>query len=208
MVLRLKQLKKGRVQLLVPCRKERRKKVKLMIGSWDSDLKALISTNDILLSPFSQDIKTGKRKGAFLINGPGEYEVKGVFVKGIEDSGEGTIYIIETEQSQTCYLPGLYKKELDTHQLDEMEDVSILILSLEPASLPPSKWVKNIIAQIEPEVVVFSQKSEDKEKEKELVKSFFKELDIKSLEHGEELQLNASDFDEEKRKFFVLSSGK
>jgi len=208
MAIRLKQLKKGRVQLLTPYRKERRKKIKTMIGSWDSDLKALISINDILLSPFNQGIKTGQKKNAFLIDSPGEYEIKDVFVKGIKDSDGSTIYIIEAEQSQTCFLPGVHKKELETYQLDEMEDVNTLILVLDSASLPSSKWVKNIIAQIEPEVVVFSQKSEGDKKEQEAMKDFFKELDIKSIEYQDELELNISDFDEEKRKFFVLSSGK
>lgn len=208
MAIRLKQLKKGRVQLLTPYRKERRKKIKLIIGSWDSDLKALISANDILLSPLDQGIKAGQRKNTFLIDSPGEYEIKDVFVKGIKDSDGSTIYIIETEQSQTCFLPGLHKKELETHQLDEMEDVNTLILVLESASLPSSKWVKNIIAQIEPEVVVFSQKSDGGKKEQEAMKNFFKELDIKSIEYKDEIELDISDFDEEKRKFFVLGSDK
>jgi len=51
----------------------------------------------------------------FLVQGPGEYEVKGVFIQGIpsfhddkegKEKGQNTIYIIEAEDMRFCQIPG------------------------------------------------------------------------------------------------------
>ncbi len=200
MVVRIRKVEKERVRLLFPYRKERRKKVKVVIGPWEGDLNSLSSESDILVSPLKQDTKVSKRKGAFLIDGPGEYEVKGVFVTGIEDSGEGVIYAFKTEKIQTCFLPALNKEELEISQLEKMDDVHLLLFPLDPNDLPRVKWLKNVVAQIEPEIMVFvKQNGGEKEIEK-----FLKEMDVKNGEEKEEFSFTTSDFEKDKTKYFIL----
>ena len=63
----------------------------------------------------------------FIIEGPGEYEVKDVFVKGFfashgqkdkKDLGRITVYIIEAEGIKICHLSDFSQKELLPEQLE------------------------------------------------------------------------------------------
>ena len=77
-------------------------------------------------------------KGApFLIDGPGEYEVKGVFVQGIpsfhddkegKEKGSNTIYTIEAEDIKFCHLGDLGQKQLTDEQVDEIGSIDVLMI--------------------------------------------------------------------------------
>ncbi|MBI2086735.1 MAG: hypothetical protein HYT69_00990 [Candidatus Zambryskibacteria bacterium] len=84
-------------------------------------------------------------KAGFIIDGPGEYEVKDIFIKGFLDH----TFLITFEGIKLCFL-GL---EADK---DEIEDVDILFVhpsayksavALEPAVMIPMDYDKNSLAQ-------------------------------------------------------------
>jgi len=89
----------------------------------------------------------------FLITGPGEYEVKKVYIQGIHsfhddkdynpptassrslrerapgrERGENTIYTIEAEDLKLCHLGDLGQKELTEEQLEKIGEVDILMI--------------------------------------------------------------------------------
>src|SRR5690348_3897600 len=87
---------------------------------------------DILLlthgHPDHNNIKAIKGN-PFLVSGPGEYEVKGVFVQGIDsfhddaqgkERGKNTIYTIETEDIKLCHLGDLGQKQLTDEQVEKI----------------------------------------------------------------------------------------
>lgn len=99
----------------------------------------------------------------FLIDSPGEYEVKDVFIKGIpgfhdntegKDRGVIVIYKFETEGLKLCHLSDLGQKELTPEQLDEIGTVDILMIPVGGTFTIDAKQASQIVAQIEPRIVV------------------------------------------------------
>ncbi len=128
----------------------------------DSKLKSPKIDSDILLLTDSQtkisDIQK-KNSQLFLINQAGEYEKKGVFIKGIAflDQGEkffNIIYKIEAEKVKVCYLPNFSPKKLSPEQLEEIGQIDVLIVPAGEESSFGSKETADIISQIEPRIVI------------------------------------------------------
>lgn len=99
----------------------------------------------LLLTKKDNKVKTTKGE-SFLIDGPGEYEVKEVFVQGIP-SLENIIYVMESEGIRFCHLGNLGQKELTDDQLEKIGQVDILMISVVDEA-------SKIIGQIEPKIVI------------------------------------------------------
>ncbi|MDP3882492.1 MAG: MBL fold metallo-hydrolase [Candidatus Staskawiczbacteria bacterium] len=99
----------------------------------------------------------------FIIDGPGEYEVKGVFVQGIpsfhdniegKERGQNTIYLIEAEDIKICHLGDLGQKQLTDEQLEKIDSVDVLMIPVGGEYTIDSQEAQKIISQIEPLVVI------------------------------------------------------
>jgi L-ascorbate metabolism protein UlaG (beta-lactamase superfamily) len=106
----------------------------------------------------------GVKGDPFVINGPGEYEVKEVFVQGIPSShddsngkekGKNTIYVIEAEDMRFCHLGDLGQKQLTDEQLERIDGIDVLMIPVggEGCTIDSSAAQK-IISQIEPKIVI------------------------------------------------------
>ncbi len=104
---------------------------------------------DITLFSVGKD-ETSEKSG-FVVNGPGEYEIKGVSVKGFTSSGEGgminTIYVVDFEGVNLCFLGKLKESDLPPETLEQLEEIDILFapisqnklaVSLEPSIIIPT----------------------------------------------------------------------
>lgn len=102
------------------------------------------------------------KQNPMLINSPGEYEVKGIFVQGIPSShddesgkerGDNIIYRIQGEGMSIAHLGDL-GTDLTSEQLDLIENVDILLIPVGGNyTINTSKAVK-IMNQVEPKIVV------------------------------------------------------
>ena len=121
---------------------------------------------DILLVSHGHDdhnnIKAIKGE-AFLVDGPGEYEIKGVFVQGIssfhdnkegKERGVNTIYTIEAEDMRFCHLGDLGQKELTDEQLESIGHVDILMIPVGGEYTISASEAAKVIGQIEPKIVI------------------------------------------------------
>lgn len=99
----------------------------------------------------------------FVIDGPGEYEIRGIEIYGIpafHDSKEGkekglvTIYLIKSEDIKICHLGDLGQKELSDEQLEALEGVDILMIPVGGVFTLSGEQASKIINQIEPKLVV------------------------------------------------------
>ncbi len=99
----------------------------------------------------------------FLIQNPGEYEVKEVFVKGIpashddvqgKERGPMTIYTIEAEEMRICHLGDIGQKELTNDQIDAIGSIDILMIPVGGTFTISSQEAVKIISQIEPKIVI------------------------------------------------------
>ena len=131
-------------------------------------------------------------KGApFLVDGPGEYEVKEIFVQGIpsfhdEESGKkrgiNTIYTLEVEEMRLCHLGDFGQKELTEDQLEQIGDIDILMIPVGGEFTIDAKGAAHIISQIEPKIVIPMHYALPKLKIKlDEVDKFLKEIGQKSV---------------------------
>jgi L-ascorbate metabolism protein UlaG (beta-lactamase superfamily) len=105
----------------------------------------------------------GVKGEPFVIDGPGEYEVKEVFIRGIpsfhddkegKEKGQNTIYVIEAEDLRFCHLGDLGQKELTDDQLEKIDAVDVLMIPVGGKYTIDSQAAQKIIAQIEPKIVI------------------------------------------------------
>ena len=181
---------------------------------------------DIVIDPFS-DEKTGLKlpnlsadillvthehtdhnnikdvKGSpFIIQGPGEYEVKEVFVQGIpsfhddkegKERGQNTIYVIEAEDLRFCHLGDLGQKLLTDEQLEKIDKVDVLMIPVGGEFTIDSSAAQKIIGQVEPKIVIPMHYSLPKLKMKlDEVSKFLKTMGKPSVVPQEKLVIKAS----------------
>lgn len=129
----------------------------LKIPSFEADI-LLVTHNH----PDHNNVKAVKGS-PFLIDGPGEYEIRGVFVQGISsfhDNSEGkergmnTIYAIEAEEIKFCHLGDFGQKQLTDEQLEKIGAVDILMIPVGGEYTISSSEAQKIIGQIEPKMVI------------------------------------------------------
>lgn len=94
--------------------------------------------------------------------GPGEYEIKGVTIRGIAAShddkagaerGENTIFVIDSEGVRVAHLGDLGHK-LNDDQLSEMGQVDIVLVPVGGFYTIDAERASEIITQLEPKVVI------------------------------------------------------
>lgn len=98
----------------------------------------------------------------FVIQGPGEYEIKGVSVFGLatfhdetsgSQRGKNTVYVIDFEGIKICHLGDLGHK-LDDRQLTGMGDIDILLIPVGGFYTIDAKTAAEVVAQLDPKIVV------------------------------------------------------
>ena len=150
----------------------------------------------------------------FLIEGPGEYEIRGIFIQGISsfhDSREGkergrnTIYTIDAEDMRICHLGDLGQKELTPEQLDKIDNVDVLMVPVGGTYTVDAKGAASIISQIEPRIVIPMHYKIPKLKIKlDGVDRFLKEMGKKTSEAQQKLLVKKKDLPKEETKIVVL----
>ena len=142
--------------------------IKIAIDPFDETLGLRVPKveAEILLISHSHPDHSNKKaiKGSpFLIEGPGEYELKQVFIKGISafhDDSEGkdrgflTIYKIQAEGIRICHLSDLGQKELSPEQLEEIGEVDVLMVPVGGTYTIGPKEAAAVISRIEPRIVI------------------------------------------------------
>src|SRR3989344_724529 len=116
----------------------------------------LITTN---LPDFNGRDQTSRGdKESFVIDGPGEYEIKDIFIKGFLSEGLenkiNTIYLILFEGMNLCFLGALSNPQLSVETLEAIEDVDILFVPAGGAgTLYPASAYK-LAVSLEPGVII------------------------------------------------------
>ena len=186
--------------------------VSIVIDPFDETigLKVPALSADILLVSHSHQDHNNKKalKGTpFLIEGPGEYEVKETFIWGIPSfhddvqgakRGSNTIYTIEGEGMRVCHLGDLGQKELTSEQLEKIGDIDILMVPVGGVYTIDAKGASRIISQIEPRLVIPMHYHLPKLKIKlEGVDKFLKEMGKRSVTPQPKLLIKKKDLPEE-----------
>ena len=149
-----------------------------------------------------------------IIDGPGEYDVKGVIINGIvgfHDNSQGSergkiaIYIIEAEGIKICHLSDLGQKELSSEQLDKINEVDILMIPVGGTYTIDAEEAIKIMSQIEPKITIPMHYKIPKLSIKlDPVDKFLKALNIKKLEVLPKLSIKKKDISTEEAKIILL----
>lgn len=136
--------------------------------SKDSGLKASKFGADIVLSTLNHadmngiDQVTFGEKKPFVINGPGEYEIKGVFIKGLPSEsdygGEGkrinTIYTVTLEGMNICFLGAVNTVELPSETDEAIEEVDILFVPIGGDGVLDAAKAYKLAVSIGPKIII------------------------------------------------------
>ncbi|MFH1451097.1 MAG: MBL fold metallo-hydrolase [bacterium] len=153
---------KGQTCFQIIAQKAKGEQVSVVIDPLEeaSGLKMSSTEADIVIFSGSQD-KAGMKaiKGdPFIIETPGEYEIKEVFVLGIPvayaKEGEMSIFSIETEGIRVGHLGRLKKKELTDAEIEKLGDIDILLVPVGGNDVIEAEEARKIVLQIEPRVVI------------------------------------------------------
>ena len=147
----------------------------------------------------------------FLVDGPGEYEIKEVYIKGVsvpsKETPQNIIYTFEVEEIKICHLGKLNKDELITQELEKIGDVDILMIPVGDKDSLDAKSAIKIMSQIEPKITIPMYYHIAGVKQKiEGVDKFLKALGIKNLAPLPKLSIKRKEIPEEEAKIVVLTA--
>ena len=140
----------------------------IVIDPFDEDFTGLklpnLSADIALVTHDHKDHNNVKDlKGTpFVIQGPGEYEIKEVFIQGIpafhddvngKERGQNTIYVFGAEGMRFCHLGDLGQKQLTDEQLEKIDGIDVLMIPV-GGKYTDSQTAQKIISQIEPKIVI------------------------------------------------------
>jgi len=143
---------------------------------------------------------------SFLISGPGEYEIKEIFIEGIPSlQKKNTIYTIFSENLKVCHLGSLKQSELNENQLERIGEIDILMVPIGGNStLSPRETIK-IIQQLEPKIVIPMDYHLSKLKTRlSPFQEFLKILGLKEIKPKDKLNIKKKDLFEEKEREVVI----
>lgn len=151
----------------------------------------------------AEEVKFGDRE-PFVISGPGEYEVKGVSVKGYpsEASLDGkkllnTVYVISLEKMNLCFLGSVSTKTLAPETREGIDDVDILFVPLSTLAPADAYALSNAL---EPKLII------PMDYEEEALKKFLKEGGSEKAERLDKLTVKPKDLEGKEGEIVVLES--
>jgi len=193
--------------------------VKIVIDPFNEEVGLRVPklAADILLITHSHSDHNNVKAVAgqpFLISGPGEYEIKNIFIEGIpawhdtsmgKERGENTIYTLESEDLKICHLGDLGQKELTEEQLEKIGEVDILMIPIGGTYTISAKEALKIMSQIEPKITIPMHYSLPKIRIKlDGLDKFLKSLGIKSIMPENKLSIKKKDISPEEARIIVL----
>lgn len=164
-------------------------------------LKADLTLVSDLENPLCNNTKRLSGDGK-VIDGPGEYEIKGTFVYGIPATN--TLYLIEDDNVSVAFL-GALDSGLSNGQLEKLEGVDILLL---PVGTLTKEQRSVVVSQLEPRVIIpYLYKQPKVKKDLEPLETFLKEMGVKKAEPMEKYSVKDKDLPQEDTQVIVLNYG-
>jgi len=134
------------------------KNSKLNTSKFGADI-VLSSLNHVDMNGVDQ-VSFGEKK-AFAISGPGEYEVKGMFIKGLPSQSEydgeksiNTIYMVSLEGMNICFLGGVNTTELPPETDEAIDEVDILFVPIGGEGVLEASQAYKLAVAIGPKIII------------------------------------------------------
>lgn len=172
--------------------------------------------------------------GAFVVDGPGEYEIKGIYIRGIDSNfgktasapdaaeekkstrkpaakaaaapGSSTIYTIEAEDMKLCHLGDFPEAELNQAQVEKIGNIDILMFGAGNGRDIGAKEALKIVSQIEPSIAIPMNYEITKLKlDAGSLKEFLKAAGVGQTEPLPKLTIKKKEINVEEAKIVVLN---
>ena len=150
--------------------------------------------------------RIGFRGGPRVFDGPGEYEVKDVFITGIATyhdnrrgatRGRNTVFLFEFGGITVCHLGDLGHVPSQT-QVEALSDVNVLLIPVGGLHTIDASKAAEVISLIEPNLVIPMHYKTPVEKAKlDTVSKFLKEMGLASIPPVPELKVTKSSLPQE-----------
>ncbi|MDO8590398.1 MAG: MBL fold metallo-hydrolase [bacterium] len=184
------------------------KESKLKSTRFGADV-ALVSLNDKDFNGI-ENVTHGDR-APFAITGPGEYEIKGIFIKGFKSESHyggskearvNTIYSISLEGMNLCFLGSLDSKDLSAETKEALDDVDILFVPVGGDGLLSATVAYELAVKLEPRLIIPSHFSDMGDKN---LKIFLKEAGEEGTKSIDKLTLKKKDLEGKEGEIVVLA---
>lgn len=169
---------------------------------------ALVSLNHPDMNGADQASFGGKE--AFSITGPGEYEVKGVYIKGFASKSKyegeeriNTIYGVSLEGMNLCFLGAHSEKDLPEDASEALDDIDILFVPIGGNGVLTPAEAYKLAVNLEPKIIIpchFGSIGD-----KNALKVFLKEAGEEGTKAEDKLTVKKKDLDGKKADVVVLA---
>jgi hypothetical protein len=143
----------------------------------------------------------------FVIQGPGEYEVKGVAVRGFgvptvydKKATINTIYSISLENMTLCFMGALGSPEIPASAKAELDDIDVLFVPVGGGDVLEQAAAYKLAVQLGPKVVI-PMHYDDKS-----LKAFLKEAGAETTKAEEKLTIKKKDLEGKQGEVVVLGA--
>lgn len=143
----------------------------------------------------------------FKISGPGDYEIKDIFIKGIMTNTEidgkkyiNTIYSLSIENISLCFLGAVSDNKFNSNIREKIESPDILFVPIGNNNLLDPTEAYNLAVTLEPKIIIPMDYDE------KTLKIFLKEAGQEKIIPIEKLTIKAKELIDYEGKIVVLSS--
>jgi L-ascorbate metabolism protein UlaG (beta-lactamase superfamily) len=149
----------------------------------------------------------------FLVDTPGEFEIKEVTVTGVstfhdqvdgKEKGTNNLYYINTSGVHLLFLGDL-KHKLEEKHFTDMHEIDVLFLPVGGHDVLSPKQAVELVGQLEPRIIIpMHYKVDGLAPKYEPVSAFFKEMGLEPVAPVPKLKLTKKDLPQDEMKVVVL----
>ena len=185
--------------------------------SKDSKVKSTRFGSDITLISLNSpehngaDVTSRGDKASFLISGPGEYEVSGVFIKGFLSKsnypdGEhlNTIYTVSLEGINLCFLGAISDSHISAETKEAIDGIDILFVPIGGGGVLDPATAHKLSVQFEPKLIIPSHFAEVGSVN--ALKAFLKESGAENVKSVDKLTIKKKDLEGMEGEVAVLEA--
>lgn len=169
---------------------------------------ALVSSNSVDFNGVENLSYNGK--DPLVISGPGEYETKGIFIKGFASKTNyggkekiNTIYTVVLEGMTLCFLGALSEEKLSSEFLEAIEDIDILFLPIGDKEVLDASKANKLAVTLEPKIIIpmhYGEVGIDG-----ALKKFLKEAGEETVKPIDKLTIKKKDLEGKEGEVIILS---
>ena len=143
----------------------------------------------------------------FIVDGPGEYEIKGVKIIGVPsfhdakeggERGKNIIFNVKIDGLWICHLGDLGQNELTSGQMEHVSSVDILLVPVGGVYTIDATVASKIVSELEPKIVIPMHYHEEGSNLKlESVEKFLREMGAEKTQSSDKLTVSKENLPEE-----------